>query len=318
MNKNAKSIIISHIDLDGYGCNIVAQRYMGRDIEIHNVNYDELATTICLLPRDVQLIITDLSIPENLKGLLEEFSQVIVIDHHKSTLWAKEWASGRTNVEVQVSEDRCATWWFYEYLARAYGYKDESMDEWVKLIDDYDRYVHNYPESRRLNSLLYISNRDWFVSQAMLYTPQQVLDFSKDKIDRYLEQQKEYFEKTVFFTLKATEPRVLLFFGEKNKSYISEQVFDKDDCVGLVYGVDLHNMTVSLRSSSKHRIDCSQIAKTIHPEGGGHPNASGATLKDICGDWLKQENPDDIMNPNYIFDMVLSFPVDDLPTYEED
>lgn len=318
MRKDMQNCLVSHIDLDGFGCNIIAQRYLGRDIPIYNVNYDELAETLMDIPRHVQLFITDLSIPENLKGLLEEFDRVIIIDHHISTRWALDWAKESDNRESVVSTERCATWLFYEYLANAFAYKDTLFDEWVKYIDDYDRYVLQYEESRRLNALFYISNRDRFVSDALSYSPKQMLEYNKERVDRYLQQQKEYFEKTVFFTLKAVEPRVLLFFGEKNKSYICEQVFDKDDAVGLVYGVDLHNMAVSLRSSTKHRIDCSKVASTIHPEGGGHRNASGASLNDLCGDWLRQENPNDITNPNYIFDMVLSFPVDNLPTYEED
>lgn len=203
MIKNVQTVLCSHIDLDGFGNNILVQKYIGRDIPIFNVNYDDLAETLIDIPRNVQLMITDLSIPENLSGLLEEFDHVIIIDHHVSTKWALEWAE-RTGNEAIVDKSRCATWHTYEYLKRAYGYGDTILDEWVKYIDDYDRYILQYPESRRLNSLFYISNRDRFVSDALLYTPKQVLDNNRERIDRYLQQQKEYIDECQGFTLNAS------------------------------------------------------------------------------------------------------------------
>ena len=318
MNKNMQSVLVTHIDLDGFGCSIIAQKYLGRDIPMYNVNYDELAETLMDIPRNVQLFITDLSIPEHLKGLLAEFDHVIIIDHHISTKWALEWSEATQN-EAVVDTSRCATWHFYEYLAKHYNLRDTILDEWVKFIDDYDRYVLQYPESRRLNALFYISNRDRFVSDALLYTPQQVLQSNKERVDRYLQQQKEYVEQTTIFTLRNTPYRIVVFFAEKNKSAIAETLI-KEQNVDLCYGVDLHNMAVSLRSSEKTRLDCSKIANMIHPEGGGHRNASGASLKDYCKDWLYAEKPEEgfILSNINTFKMILDFPIDNLPTYEDD
>jgi len=307
MDKNAKSVVVSHIDLDGFGCNVMAMRYLGRDIPIHNVNYDTLAETLMDIPRNVQLFITDLSIPSHLCGLLEEFSHVIIIDHHVSTSWAIDWAE-RTDNEAIVDKSRCATWHVYEYLASVYGYRDYMLDEWAKYIDDYDRYVLQYPESRRLNALFYISNRDRFVSDALSYSPKDVLNANRERIDRYLQQQREYIAQTTVFTLNEGTPKVGLFFAEKNKSAIAEALI-KDCGMDLLYGVDLHMMAVSLRSSERSRIDCSKIAQMIHPEGGGHRNASGASL-DIS-DWMITKGVD-----LPLFRMVLNFPVENLPTYE--
>ena len=310
MRKDIKTVLVSHIDLDGYGCNIMAMRYLGMDIPIVNVNYDELADKLVEIPRTFQVIITDLSIPENLKGLLEEFEHVVVIDHHKSTQWATEWGMDNDKVEVFVSEERCATWWFYEYLAKQYSYRDDLLDEWAKYIDDYDRYVLQYPESRRLNALLYISNKDRFVTDALRYSPKVVLNNNKERIDRYFEQQDEYIGKTSIFMIHYN-PNVAILFAEKNKSAIAERLI-KDRNIDLVYGVDLHNMTVSLRSSPISKIDCSKIAKMIHPEGGGHLNASGASLEYLMKDWLVPAEQGNI------FKMILNLPVVNLPTYTED
>lgn len=316
MQKNMPTYLISHIDLDGYGCNIMAFKYLGRDIPFKNVNYDELADTIVEVPRDAQLIITDLSIPENLKGLLDEFEHIVIVDHHISTGWAIDWAEGNPKAEVVVDRSRCATWLFYEYLAKHYGYRDTMMDEWAKYVDDYDRYVLQYPESRRLNALFYISDKVRFATDALLFTPQEVLAKNKERVDRYLQNQKEYIDQTQVFTIGA-KPLVMLFFAEKNKSAIAE-VLIKEHGADLVYGVDLHNMSVSLRSSEKTRYDCSQIAKMIHPEGGGHRNASGASLD--TSDWVVSRPPRDgeLLSTRAEIKPIFDFPTEDLPTYEED
>lgn len=316
MRNDLKTVLVSHIDLDGYGCNIMAMRYLGMDLPAINVNYDELADRLMDVPRESQLLITDLSVPENLAGLLEEFAHVIVIDHHKSTKWALEWAKGKPDVEVTVSTERCATWLLYDYLKRAFGFGDTIMDEWARLVDDYDRYVLEDPDSRRLNALFYISNRDRFVTDAMRYIPQVVLANNKERVDRYLQQQKEYVDQTVVFTLGHPSDNTVLVFAEKNKSAIAECLMKNYD-VDLVYVVDLHNMAVSLRSSERSRIDCSKIAQTIHPEGGGHKNASGASLKEVCREWCVSTS-EDIINPEMMFKMILNFPTKDLPRYTEE
>ena len=316
MNKNMKTYLITHLDLDGYMCGTMAFRYLGRDILFNNVNYDTLAEAIMEVPRDYQLFITDLSIPDNLKGLLEEFERVIIIDHHISTSWALDWAKDNPNVEVIVDTSRCATWHFYEYLAKNYGFRDTILDDWAKFVDDYDRYVLQYPESRMLNALFYISDKIRFCTDALYKSPQQMLEDNKERVDRYLRQQKEYIEQTTIFQLNVS-PCVVMFFAEKNKSAIAE-VLIKERGVDLAYGVDLHNMAVSLRSSPVSRIDCSQIAKMIHPEGGGHRNASGARLD--TSDWLIAEKPKDgeFLSSRTHMDMIFDFPKEDLPTYRED
>ena len=299
----------------------MAMRYLGADVPIVNVNYDELAETIVDTPRDVQLFITDLSIPENISGLLEEFEYVVIVDHHKSTKWAIEWAKDKKNVEVVISMERCATYLFYEYLAKQYGYRDTIQDEWAKYVDDYDRYVLQYPESRRLNALFYISDKDRFTLDALQTTPTQLLDipYNKAKVDRYLQNQEEYINKIIGFQLGDRlncGHNIAIAFAEKNKSAYAEKCM-KEFGMDLVYVVDMHNFTVSIRSTPESKIDCSKVAKMIHPEGGGHPNASGASLD--SNDWIWNYDPEDKgLFPLKMFRMTLDFPLENLPHYTEE
>lgn len=316
-----RTVLVSHIDLDGYGCNIFAMKYIHPD-DYFNVNYEDLATTLCDIPRDVHLIITDLSIPENLQGLIEEFAKVSIIDHHISTMWVYDAFDGNPNIDVKVDKRRCATWLLYDWIVERNIDKgalyDSNLDnawadKWRTLIDDYDRYVLSYPESERLNSLLYISNRDRFVSDALSNEPDRMLALNAERIDRYLKTQNDYIEATVKICLSLNitdgcQHDVYLAFAEKYKSKIAKWLFDNKGAE-LVYVLDLRTMQGSIRSSPESRIDCASIAKMIDPDGGGHHHASGFTIPvppEECG-----------LNPSAIWPP-MKLPINDLPMFEDD
>ena len=268
--------IITHIDLDGYGCLLMAQRYLGSDIQYRCVNYDELEDAIKDVPRDMELYITDLSIPDTMAPLLREFKSITVIDHHLTSYWLLDEAN-RQGMNARVSNERCATYLFYNYLAERFGYRDTMLDDWAKFIDDYDRYVLQYPESRRLNALFYISDRKRFVQEALYSSPQAMLLRNSGKIDNYLNNQREYVLNTKAVVLSLT-PAVVLAFAEKNKSAIGEY-FIREKGFDLVYILDAHSMQISIRSKEgDESINCSKIASLFG--GGGHFHASGMTLDD--------------------------------------
>ena len=153
------------------------------------------------LPDNIQLIITDLSIPERTSPMLERFAHVIIIDHHITTQWAVGWAESTGN-EAIVDTSRCATWLTYEYMKSVYGFGSEKMTCWARLIDDYDRYVLQYPESRRLNVLFNITaDPIRFVRDGMEKHPETLLNRESDDIDYYLEQQRKYIDKSTMFVL---------------------------------------------------------------------------------------------------------------------
>lgn len=276
--------LISHIDLDGYGCVLMAQRYFGTDVQYRCVNYDELQGALESAPKDAELYITDLSIPISLKPILMMFKEVTVVDHHKTSLWLasedtlKEMREHGCNLDSHISTERCATYLLYDYLSLRFGYKDTSLDRWAELVDDYDRYVLSFPESKRLNALFYISDRERFVKEGLYSTPDEFLAKSTYKVDNYLKAQREYVLNTRTIPLSGESFKAILCFAEKNKSaigeyYIQEQGYD------LVYILDTHTMSMSIRSGdSEQSIDCSRIAERFG--GGGHSHSSGFSLSE--------------------------------------
>ena len=116
--------LLSHNDLDGVGCGILAKLAFGKQVK---VSYNSVSG----LDREVEwflenddmdtfLFITDLSVNKENEKRLDEFYQnggkVQLIDHHKTALHFNEYEWGHVVVEDEEGKLTSATSLFYEYL----------------------------------------------------------------------------------------------------------------------------------------------------------------------------------------------------------
>jgi len=139
--------LLSHNDLDGVGCGILAKLAFGQDVK---VRYNSIAS----LEREIEyflendlpdtfLFITDLSpSEENEKRLNAHFKQyknIQLIDHHKTALHFNEYDWGTVLVENEEGKLESATSLFYQFLVANELLKPtEAIDEFVKLVRQYD------------------------------------------------------------------------------------------------------------------------------------------------------------------------------------
>lgn len=274
-------VLISHVDLDGYGCRILAEKYLN-PVASYHVDYDNLAPTLCDIPRDVHLFITDLSIPQSLAGLIEEFQDVTIIDHHLTSYWAREKYKHSQRIDTMITKRRCATWLLGRYLFdKGYAKTDlDWLDAWMGIIDDYDRFILEDPRSDMLNILLYQMSRDRFINDAQSMTPDRMIKNNKDRIDRKLRERREYIENAVVYEIPDLSIRTALVFAERFKSMLARDIYENRG-YEVVFMLDMHNGQASIRSAPDSRVDCSELAKRLHPEGGGHFHASGFNTEDL-------------------------------------
>jgi uncharacterized protein len=139
--------LLSHNDLDGVGCGILAKLAFGDQV---NVRYNSIAglnheVEWFLENGDKQtfLLITDLSVSEENERRLDEFHQaggkVQLLDHHKTALHFNDYEWGHIMVEDEEGKLTSATSLLYEYLV-----KNEMMEpadavaEFVELVRQYD------------------------------------------------------------------------------------------------------------------------------------------------------------------------------------
>jgi len=121
---------LSHIDLDGYGCQLITKEYF-KDINFYNSNYgNEISQKIERIILDIEnddkntalVLITDLNLTLQQASYLdkklkesEKDIELLLLDHHKTGLECSQkfqW--------YKLDEKRCATKITYDYFSKKF------------------------------------------------------------------------------------------------------------------------------------------------------------------------------------------------------
>ncbi len=146
---------LSHTDLDGYGCQMVTNRYFD-SIQFYNSNYGkEINERFNEIFGDIQndenqkniILITDLNLTmEQAKDfdsrvkIANEDILIILLDHHKSGQECAnifEW--------YYLDDSRCATKITYGFFSNIYG-KDTKLSKFVDVVNAVDIWLENEDE----------------------------------------------------------------------------------------------------------------------------------------------------------------------------
>ena len=168
--QNYDYILITHDDLDGAGCEIVFNRYFkDYKTKVYHCNVVECGNTIQDVydnHRDLSgsLIIADIT-PKEQKDIdiLEKLNMnVYILDHHETA----EQRFKELNIPPLVHckfmcNKECGTKMLYKFLFI------NDKDEFVDIIDDYDRFILKYPKSVEMNKLFSLLGMDEFTKRGM-------------------------------------------------------------------------------------------------------------------------------------------------------
>lgn len=167
--------IIHHNDLDGIGAAAIVYNYVTTHVAgTHNFNfvpykYDDVsakAVNDALLVAAQEghyVFVVDIAISETNIHAIDNIYKIakdnlVWCDHHASSvLWIKSTIG--TNEELHyngiVNPRRCGACQVYQYL---YNCTFRKVPKFVRLIDDYDRWILSTPESRYFNTVFYADN----------------------------------------------------------------------------------------------------------------------------------------------------------------
>lgn len=170
--KTGEVYLISHDDLDGYGCSILAERYFGDRLKARlNVSYDnetgspitkaihQLTALMAASEKDALLLITDLSPrPEQMNLLFKRLTEIeqlnpgrkvafLVFDHHDNPV-ARDLAR---HPNFLLEPDLCATRMLHLALQdildpQGVGGQRERLDRFTEEVDALDRWQTSKPE----------------------------------------------------------------------------------------------------------------------------------------------------------------------------
>ncbi|MDN4494823.1 DHH family phosphoesterase [Ureibacillus aquaedulcis] len=287
--------LLTHNDLDGVGCGILAKMAFGPDVR---VRYNSIAS----LNREIEfflendsketfLFITDLSPnEENESRLNEHYSEhgnIQLIDHHKSALHLDDYEWGYVAVEDIDGNLTSATSLFYEYLVSMnFLEASDAISEFVELVRQYDTWEWEKNENQKahsLNSLFYLVSIDDFEETMIerLSTnahfdfdefEKRLLNMEEDKIERYIKRKKREIVQA-----KVRDYYAGIIYAESYHSEVGNELGKEYAHLDYIVILNMGGKRISYRTIHDH-VDVSEIAG--HYGGGGHQKASGSTITD--------------------------------------
>ncbi len=266
-------ILITHNDLDGIGCAVLALA-INLETKVYVCTYDDVNKVVAdVFSEEDELFITDLSVNQETAEKLNKRGRVTLLDHHKTAAWLNQypWA--------QIDNNRCGTALFYNYLVAQNSQLNlQPYEDFVLLVNDHDMWLHKDPRSRQLNRLLQIVGDNGFISRFVTkpevdFAPveQFLLELEEEKIQNYCR------NTAVYQTIDKDGNKYIFAFAERYTSELAEYLLKKyqDYKYVMLANLNVINPKISLRSRGD--FDVSVVAK--QHGGGGHKAAAGFSVE---------------------------------------
>ena len=285
--------LLSHNDLDGVGCGILAKLAFGKDIKVRYNSVSGLDREVeWFLENDNQdtfLFITDLSVNAENEVRLEQFYQdggkVQLLDHHKTALHFNEYNWAQVTVEEEVGKLASATSLLYEYLTSHHLLeRTDAITEFVELVRQYDTWEweknHN-DQAQRLNALFFLISIGEFEEKMIMRIrssdhfqfdefEKKLLDMEEDKIGRYIRRKRRELVQ-----LQAEEYFAGVVYAESYHSELGNELGKEYPHLDYIAILNIGGRRMGFRTIHDH-VDVSQVAGKYG--GGGHAKASGCSL----------------------------------------
>ncbi|MGG0737229.1 DHH family phosphoesterase [Niallia taxi] len=285
--------LLSHNDLDGVGCGIIAKLAFGESVEVRYNSVSSLNLEVERFldhkPEDTFLIVTDLSVSEENAIRLDDYykkgGKVQLIDHHKTALHLNDFEWGHVLVEDADGISTCATSLLYEYLVNnGHLTASDSMAEFVELVRQYDTWDWEKNENfdaQKLNALFYLISFDEFVEKMVERlansdhfffdeVEKQILDLEEKKIERYIRRKRRELVQAQVDGYYAG-----VVYAESYHSELGNELGKDYPHLDYIAILNIGGKRVGFRTIHDH-VDVSKIAGTYG--GGGHVKASGCTM----------------------------------------
>lgn len=266
--------LITHTDLDGVGCAILAKYVYGDNVDINFADYDEVNNIMEELDETKyeSVFMTDLSCDLDYISKLDK-----LIDHHKTALHLNKYDNCKVEVERSNGVLTCGTSMFADYLEVENNLIfDIDMCWFIDLVQNYDTWAwkkKGMAEANDLNTLFHAMGRDKFIEHVLNCeeifdeTANAIIECANNNQNNYIEEKLKQ-----VYTVEIGGNKCGFVFAERYFSALGDVMISSGYDVAVM--IDMSNNKISFRSNDK--VDVSEIAKKFN--GGGHKNASGVRL----------------------------------------
>lgn len=281
-----KTTVYHHNDSDGYMSALIVKQHRP-DAKFIEVNYGYKPDVNDI--KDNEVIIVDFSFNyEDMIYIKNNSADMIWIDHHK-TIFDKMPTLANDNIlkgKRDTTKSACMLTW--EHFN-----SEEEVPLSVKLIDDYDMWRHEYPETRLFNEIFNLEMKNLLsgVNKSIIFDDNEIDDYIEDgrilvkQVMKHVRQ--SYNEGTTnVLMVPHRDNDVLTGSMYENVRWINSNINISDignyACdemkhdIAVIWSVRNDEIIVSLRSKI---VDVSKIAMRFG--GGGHSASSGFKLKHI-------------------------------------
>jgi uncharacterized protein len=286
--------LLTHNDLDGVGCGILATLAFGEDVEIRYNSISSLNEEVKKFLADEtqhhkELWVTDLAVNEENEAAISAFikagGKARLVDHHKTSehLNAHEWAWIATKQDDGAQTS--ATSMLYDVLVQeGHMEKSKSVSEFVELVRQYDTWEWEKRQNeaaKQLNALLFLQSIDEFAAvmiERLQHSDSFVFNDLEAKLLQVQDAQTERYIRKKRKQVVPIKVDTYLAGVVHAESYLSElgndlgKTFPHLDFIVMIM---MGTKRLSLRTIHDD-VDVSAIAGNYG--GGGHQKASGATL----------------------------------------
>lgn len=282
----SKHIIIYHDHCnDGFGAAFIAHQHLvadGHEVTMFPFNYGDMLLTD-EASHEATLHILDFSFPPSVMlALCTVYKEVVWLDHHKTAIdaWFDSGVVCPQNLYYWLTDNHSGTmlaWLHYEAkLAPTLKEALESAPHWIKLIDDRDRWVFQYPETKAFHAGLGLMPRD--VKHWEVLASQKAVDLIVNNGGAILSYQKMLYEQLMETAHEITIDGIKGLAANIPGQFASDVghlLCKKSGTFGATYHSNGKGYKFSIRSEGD--FDVAAIAKAFG--GGGHRNAAGFSLE---------------------------------------
>ena len=286
MNKKPYCII-THNDLDGISCAILAMKSFKHIKKVVYCTYDQINKIVekLIVTREFmeyeKVFITDISISNELTSRIEflNIDNLLLFDYHQTALHLNQfdWC----NVHKTLNNKRtCGTELFYQYLLETKALMPcKAEKRYVDYVCAYDNYLklsEDFKNGDNLNKYFKILGRENYIDFVLKtngeikQSEKHIIDLFDSLIMRYVAEKEQS-----ILLMPYRDKKIGVVFADQHTNYIAD-VCCRNKPIDYIVIINLSRETMSLRTIYDH-IDVGVIAKTYF-KGGGHPKAAGAPL----------------------------------------
>jgi oligoribonuclease NrnB/cAMP/cGMP phosphodiesterase (DHH superfamily) len=258
---------ISHNDLDGVSCGVLTKKFL-REVDNIFCNYNEIDHILAEVntAEYERILITDMSPSKRAFDRLLGEIEIIVIDHHESSVWLKEMTETVHDIK------KCATLLTFEWL-KDMGKDVEPYRELVECVNDFDMWHLKRKDSLQMNMLFMKLGVERYLERFSRrhYTgfsveEQLIVELETERRDKYIHAAA----KSGFAMKDAQDLDFFVVFAEEYSSELGNHII-KELEMDYVIIINMQRRKVSLRS--RPAVDVRLLAE--RNGGGGHKNAAG-------------------------------------------